>query len=79
MKHFIAVLFIIFFITVNGSLHAGDSGSAGDCAKGDTAYKKLDNRAALEFYKKALETDAKKLRSGMEVGQSLCGCGRTIA
>ena len=78
MKHLIVVLFIMLFMTVNGSLYAGDSGSAGDCAKGDTAYKKLDNKTALEFYQKALETDPKNYEAAWKLARAYVDVGEQL-
>ena len=78
MKHFIVVLFIMLFITVSGSLHAGDSGSAGDCVKGDTAYKKLDNKTALESYQKALETDPKNYEAAWKSARAYVDVGEQL-
>ena len=78
MKHFIFVFFIMLSMTVNGSLHAGDSSSEGDCAKGDTAYKQLDNKSALEFYQKALETDPKNYEAAWKSARAYVDVGEQL-
>jgi hypothetical protein len=60
MKRIMAVLIMLLFVAFNGSFDPAEGGSAWVLiAKGDTAYKKFDNKAALQFYKKALETNTK--------------------
>ena len=80
MKHFIIVLFVMLFISVNGFLYAGDCGSAGDCAKGDTAYKKLDNKTALEFYQKAIQLNPTSINHHLELAKTYDKMGeKTLA
>jgi tetratricopeptide (TPR) repeat protein len=79
MKRFIAVLMMVLFLLLSGSLYPAEGGSVEALiTKGDAAYKKFDNKAALEFYKKAVETHPqnyeaawKSARAYVDVGEKL--------
>lgn len=79
MKRLIALLLMVLLFVHTGALYAseGDSTEA-SVAKGDAAYNIFDNKAALESYKRALETDPgnyeaawKLARAYVDVGEKL--------
>jgi len=80
MKRVIAVLMMVLFLLLSGSLNAAVGGSAGALiAKGDAAYKKFDNKAALEFYKNALETDPKNYEAAWKLARAYVDVGEKLS
>lgn len=80
MKRVIAVLMMVLFLLLSGSLYAAGGGSAGALvAKGDAAYKKFDNNGALEFYKKALETDPKNYEAAWKSSRAYVDVGEKLS
>jgi tetratricopeptide (TPR) repeat protein len=79
MKRVKAVLMTLLFLSLTGSLYSEEGVSAVTLiAKGDAAYKKFDNKAALEFYKRAMEAESrnyeaawKSSRAYVDVGEKL--------
>jgi len=79
MKRVIVVLMMALLLLISGVAYAAEGGSAGDLiAKGDVAYKKFDNKAALKYYSAALETEPrnyeaawKSARAYVDVGEKL--------
>jgi Tfp pilus assembly protein PilF len=79
MKSLIGVVFIMLCIAANGSLHAVEGGSVGDLiTKGDGAYKRFDNKAALEFYQKALETDPQSYEAAWKLARAYVDVGEKL-
>ena len=79
MKHLIGMLIMALLIASSASLHAEQAGSAGDLiAKGDAAYKKFDNDAALEFYQKGLETDPQNYEAAWKLARAYVDVGEKL-
>jgi tetratricopeptide (TPR) repeat protein len=80
MKRAIAVLMTVLFLLLCGALHAARGGSQGALvAKGDAAYKKFDNKAALEFYKRALESDPKNYEAAWKSSRAYVDVGEKLS
>jgi len=80
MKRVIAVLTMVLFVAFSGSLYAAKGGSVRVLiAKGDAAYKKFDNKGALEFYKKALETDPKNYEAAWKLARAYVDVGEKLS
>jgi len=79
MKRGMTALIVALFFTFTAFIGVAEKVSSLDLiSHGDAAYKKLDNKAALEFFKKALETDPenyeaawKSARAYVDVGEKL--------
>ena len=80
MKRVIAVLTTVLFVAFSGSLYAAEGGSVGALiAKGDAAYKKFDNKAALEYYSTALETEPKNYEAAWKSARAYVDVGEKLA
>ncbi|NIM97826.1 MAG: hypothetical protein GTO24_07025, partial [candidate division Zixibacteria bacterium] len=80
MKRVISVVMVVFILLVTGSLHAAGGASEGTLvAKGDAAYRKFDNKDALEFYRKALETDPKNYEAAWKLARAHVDVGEKLA
>lgn len=80
MKRIITLCTILFFLLLNGALYAAEGGSAEVLiAKGDAAYKKFDNKAALEYYSAALETGSKNYEAAWKSARAYVDVGEKLS
>jgi tetratricopeptide (TPR) repeat protein len=80
MKRVIAVHVMMLILTLNGPSFAAEGVSAGALiAKGDAAYKKFDNKAALQFYKTSLGTDPKNYEAAWKLARAYVDVGEKLS
>jgi tetratricopeptide (TPR) repeat protein len=80
MKRVMAVLMMALSLTFIGSVWGVEGGSSRDLIlHGDAAYKKFDNKAALEFFKKALETDPKNYEAAWKLARAYVDVGEKLS
>ncbi len=80
MKRVIVVLMMGLLLLVSGSAYAAEGGAAGDLiAKGDVAYEKFDNKAALEYYSAALETEPKNYEAAWKSARAYVDVGEKLS
>jgi tetratricopeptide (TPR) repeat protein len=80
MRRVMAALIAGLFLTFIGSLCVAEAGSEGVLVlKGDAAYKKFDNNTALEFFKKALETDPKNYEAAWKLARAYVDVGEKLS
>ena len=80
MKRVIAVLMMVFFQLLSGSFYGAEGGSVGALiAEGDAAYKNFDNKAALEYYSKALETEPKNYEAAWKSARAYVDVGEKLS
>ncbi|NIR17230.1 MAG: tetratricopeptide repeat protein, partial [Desulfobacterales bacterium] len=76
MKRGMTALIVALFFTFTASLGMAETVSSLDLiSHGDAAYKKFDNKAALEFFKKALETDPKNYEAAWKSARAYVDVG----
>ena len=80
MKRVMVALIGALFLTFTGSIGVAEAGSAGDLVlKGDAAYKKFDNKAALKYYSKALETEPKNYEAAWKSARAYVDVGEKLS
>ncbi len=80
MKRVIAMLIMVLFLLLSGFLYAAEGGSARALiAKGDAAYKKFDNKGALEYYSAALETEPKNYEAAWKSARAYVDVGEKLS
>jgi tetratricopeptide (TPR) repeat protein len=80
MKRVIAVLMMVFFLLLSGSLYGAKGGSVRTLiAEGDAAYKKFNNKTALEYYSKALETEPKNYEAAWKSARAYVDVGEKLS
>jgi len=80
MKRGMTALIVTLFFTFTVSLGAEETVSSLDLiSHGDAAYKKFDNKAALEFFKKALETDPKNYEAAWKSARAYVDVGEKLS
>ncbi len=80
MKRVIAALMLVLSLLLSGSPCRAGGGSAEDLvAKGDVAYKKFDNKAALEYYGAALETEPKNYEAAWKSARAYVDVGEKLS
>jgi Tfp pilus assembly protein PilF len=80
VRRLIPVIMVILCLSANVSLDAAESASAADLiSKGDSAYKGLDNKAALESYKGALETDPNNYEAAWKLSRAYVDVGEKLS
>ena len=80
MKPAIAVITMIFFLLAGGSNCGAEGGTAATfIAKGDAAYKKFDNRAAVKYYRTAFETEPKNYEAAWKLARAYVDVGEKLS
>lgn len=80
MKRLIALFMMVFFLLITGALYASEGDSTGGLVtKGDAAYNTFDNKAALEFYKGALETDPANYEAAWKLARAYVDVGEKLS
>ena len=80
MKRVIAVLMMVLFLFLRGFPYAAEDGSAGALiAEGDAEYKKFHNKAALQFYIRALETEPKNYEAAWKSAKAYVDVGEKLS
>lgn len=79
MKRGMTALIVALFFTFTVSLGVAETVSSLDLiSHGDAAYKKFDNKAALEFYKRSLETDPKNYQAAWKLARAYVDVGEKL-
>ncbi len=80
MKRGMTALIVALFFTFTFSLGVAETVSSLDLiSHGDAAYKKFDNKAALEFFKKALETEPKNYEAAWKSARAYVDVGEKLS
>ena len=80
MKRGMTALIVALYLMFAGSLGVAETGSALDLiSHGDAAYKKFDNKAALELFKRALETDPKNYEAAWKLARAYVDVGEKLS
>ncbi len=79
MKHISVRLVMIICFLVTVPLYAQDAGAVKDLvAKGDTAFEKFDNQAAMEAYQKAMEKDPQCYEAAWKLARAYVDLGEKL-
>ena len=80
MKSGMTAPIVALFFTFTVSLGVADTVSSLDLiSRGDAAYKKFDNKAALEFFKKALVTDPENYEAAWKLARAYVDVGEKLS
>lgn len=80
MKRGMTALIVALFFMFTFSLGVAETVSSLDLiSHGDAAYKKFDNKAALEFFKKALETEPKNYEAAWKSARAYVDVGEKLS
>jgi tetratricopeptide (TPR) repeat protein len=80
MKRVVAVLMMALLPLPSASICGAEASSVmAVIAKGDAAYERFENKAALEFFKKALETDPKNYEASWKLARAYVDVGEKLS
>ncbi|MGD8229119.1 MAG: hypothetical protein PVH82_14250 [Desulfobacteraceae bacterium] len=80
MKRGMTAFMVALYLMFAGFLGVAETVSSLDLiSQGDAAYKKFDNKAALEFFKNALETDPKNYEAAWKSARAYVDVGEKLS
>ena len=80
MKKGMKALMVALLLTFTGSLGVAETGSSLDLiSHGDAAYKKFDNKAALDYYSTALEKEPKNYEAAWKSARAYVDVGEKLS